>query len=254
MTDNIDSLISVPYQDDEPIRAFAYLRVSSNDQMDRGTIEVQRFEITRWARDRGHEVVDWHLDEAVSGSLDAFARPGLSQLIRRLDEGEANALVMTKLDRLARVLTVQEATLGLLWQTGARVFTVDGGEVLADDPDDPMRTAMRQMMGVFAQLERGMIRLRMETGRRAKAERGGYVGGAPRFGQRADNRELVVNPIEAETVERIVELRSTGMSLRAIVEVINNEGRPSKKGGAWFPATVSRVLKATHSGETDVTY
>ena len=32
----------------------------------------------------------------------------------------------------------------------------DQGEILPDDPEDPMRTAMHQMMGAFAQLDRGM--------------------------------------------------------------------------------------------------
>ena len=80
---------------------------------------------------------------------------------------------MWKLDRLARDLMTQEAALGRVWRHDGRVFTVDKGEILADDPADPMRTAFRQMLGVFAQLERGMIRARMDAGRQAKNERAG---------------------------------------------------------------------------------
>jgi DNA invertase Pin-like site-specific DNA recombinase len=51
---------------------------------------------------------------------------------------------------------------------------------------DPMRTAVRKMRGVFAQLERGLIRQRTTKGRQAKAAQGGYIGGAPPLGKRAD--------------------------------------------------------------------
>jgi hypothetical protein len=45
------------------------------------------------------------------------------------------------------------------------VFSLgDGSELLEDDPDDPMHIAIRQMRGVFAQLERGLIRQRMAKG------------------------------------------------------------------------------------------
>ncbi len=73
--------------------------------------------------------------------------------------------------------------LAQIWKHGGRAFTADAGEV---HPDDPMRTAMRQMMGVFAQLERSMIAARLRHGRREKASQGGYAygprptGGRPR--------------------------------------------------------------------------
>lgn len=101
---------------------------------------------------------------------------------------------MWKLDRLARDLMTQEAALGLVWRHGGLACTVDQSEIRADDPADPMRTAFRQMLGVFAQLERGMIRARMDAGRQAKDERGGYVGGAPKMGLRAEGHELVADP------------------------------------------------------------
>ena len=55
-------------------------------------------------------------------------------------------VVVYNLDRLARKLTVQEGVLATVWDRGGSVFSLgDGGEVQQDDPDDPMRTAMRQM-------------------------------------------------------------------------------------------------------------
>ena len=227
------------------LRLVAYVRVSSNEQAERGTIEQQKKAIRRWANQHSHKIIRFCCDEAVSGKLDALARPGLACVLDGLQGGKLDGVVMAKLDRLARELTVQEATLALFWRTGAKVLTLDAGEVLADDPSDPMRTAMRQMMGVFAQLERGLIRARLEAGKAHKAEQGGYVGGAPRFGTRAERRHLVEVPEEAETVARIVELREAGCSYRQIVALLNEEGRTTKHDHPWIAPTVRRTYEAT---------
>ncbi|WP_055495550.1 recombinase family protein [Streptomyces sp. TP-A0356] len=68
------------------------------------------------------------------------------------------------LDRLAHELVVQEAALVQCWKHGGRAFMADQGEILPDDPEAPMRTAMRRMMGVFAQLDRGMTVAKLQRG------------------------------------------------------------------------------------------
>jgi len=107
-----------------------------------------------------------------------------------------------------------------------------------------MRTAMRQMVGVFAQLERGMIAARMRAGRRLKAERGGYTGGGIPLGYRAAGGELVVHADEAATRARIFELRDEGLSLRMIASALEQEGHPPKKGGRWHAESIRKVLLA----------
>jgi DNA invertase Pin-like site-specific DNA recombinase len=181
-------------------------------------------------------------DEGVSGTIDAFDREGLSSVIDAIEHGLADGMVLARLDRLARALTVQEAVLAHVWRRGGRVFCADGGEVLADDEDDPVRTAMRQMCGVFAQLDRAQITKRLRDGRRVKAEKGGYVAGAPRYGFCAAGGELVEDPVEQAVVERMLGLRANGASLNSIAAVLNREVVPTKRGGRWTASSVSRVI------------
>jgi DNA invertase Pin-like site-specific DNA recombinase len=169
----------------------------------------------------------------------------LKEALTALEDGQARGLVVYKLDRLARNLTIQETTLALAWGLDATVYAVDLGEVQRDDPDDPMKAALRQMVGVFAQLERGMIAARLRAGRRLKAARGGYAGGAPPFGWRAEGRELVADAEEQATRERIIDLRGEGLSLRTIAAVLAAEGRRSKRGGRWYRETLRQVLAAS---------
>jgi DNA invertase Pin-like site-specific DNA recombinase len=224
------------------VRLVGYLRVSSESQLDGLGLEVQREGISRWATANGHEVVAWYTDAGVSGSNGVEGRHGLYLALNAIAEGVGEGLVVYRLDRLARQLGVQESTLAMVWKLSAHVFSVDGGEVLRDDPDDPTRTALRQMIGVFAQLERGMIVARLRAGRRAKADRGGYAGGGPPpFGWAAVEGELAEVPGEQATITRMREL-AAAMTLKQVAATLNTEGRPAKRGGRWHTEQVRRVL------------
>jgi DNA invertase Pin-like site-specific DNA recombinase len=181
-------------------------------------------------------------DNGKSGALPDTERPGLLSALKAVASGEADGIVVSSIDRLARMLTVQEAILAKVWHLDGHVFTADGGEVTADDPDDPMRTAMRQMAGVFAQLDRAMLVKRLRNGRAEKDRRGGYAYGAPPYGWRAEGRELVPDPDEQEIRRRMAELIEAGQSLRQIADALNAEGVRARRG-RWHPQTVARALE-----------
>ncbi|MDP9328956.1 MAG: recombinase family protein [Actinomycetota bacterium] len=106
-----------------------------------------------------------------------------------------------------------------------------------------MRTAMRQMVGVFGQLEKSMIVARLRRGRRMKAELGGRAVGASPFGYTAEGGELVPDDQQQRAITRIREMRGTGRSYRDIAATFNTEGIGSKRGRSWHPMTVRRVLE-----------
>jgi DNA invertase Pin-like site-specific DNA recombinase len=226
------------------MKLVAYLRVSTDRQAEEGLgLDVQDGGIRRWARDNGHRIVLVTRDEGVSGSSGVDVRLGLHDALASVKHGTADGVVVYRLDRLARKLTVQEATLAKVWDMGGTVFAVDLGEVPRDDPDDPMKTALRQMIGVFAQLDRGMIAARLRSGRLLKAERGGYAGfGAPPYGTRSVAGVLVLDPAEQEAVDRALALRSSGASLRTIADTLTDEGYRPKRTVRWHPETLRRML------------
>lgn len=225
------------------MRLAAYLRVSTVGQAEDGLgLDIQRDAVRRWAKANEHRIVATFTDAGVSGTKDAADRPGLTEALAALSDHRADGLVVYRLDRLARSLTVQEAVLAQVWKLGGETFAADVGVILHDDPDDPMRTFVRQVMGAASQLERALVASRMRAGRRLKRERGGYGGGAPPLGYRADRGELVAVDEEAATLERIRELRKDGASLRQMAEVLTAEGHRTKRGGRWHPQTLRLVL------------
>jgi DNA invertase Pin-like site-specific DNA recombinase len=223
------------------LRLVAYIRVSGKSQIDGYGLDIQMADIERAAAALGAEIAQVCSDEGVKGTIEALDREGLACAIDAVREGVADGIIVANLSRLARTLTVQEAALALIWQAEGRAFTADTGEVVADDPDDPMRTAIRQILGVMAQLDRATITLRMRKGREAKAAAGGYAGGAPRYGKKAANKSLVDVPLEQRTVAMILEMHKS-MSLRQIAAQLNHLCIPTKRGTEWHATTVQRVL------------
>jgi DNA invertase Pin-like site-specific DNA recombinase len=220
--------------------AIGYSRVSTLAQDGNTSREQQETAIREWARAQGLGHVEMFHDTA-SGANGPEARPGLYEALAALKHSDASTLVVYRLDRLARSLTTQEAVLGVAWKNGAQVASVEQGIIPRDDPPDPMRTAMRQMAGVFAELERRMIVARTTSGRRAKAALGYHMHGPAPYGYRiADG--MLERTDEYRNVERIIAMRESGETVRAIAEALNRDRIPSPSGGTWGHSTVRKVL------------
>ena len=234
------------------MRLVAYVRVSTNGQAIQGDSPAMQDEACRaWASANGHEVVAVLADNGLSGKLDVKDRPGLASALVEIKDGRADGLLVYSLDRLARELHVQEAVLAQVWAAGGRAFEATHGEVLPDDPDDPMRTFLRQVMGAASQLEASMIKARLRRGRRRKAQRGGYVGGSLRhrkYGStlvRGEDGKYAWRPVPTEqtTIQRIGQLRAAGKTGAAIARLLDAEGVTPPSGPQWHGVTVMRIAK-----------
>jgi DNA invertase Pin-like site-specific DNA recombinase len=229
----------------------AYLRISSESQIDGYGLELQREAIRAWARSDGHRVVHECVDVGVPGTRDAVDRPGLTEALDWLrPPPKGRGLVVARIDRLARRLDVQETVLGVCWKAGASVFTV-AGEVQRDDADDPMRKFVRQVMGGVAELERSLVESRLRAGRAAKAAAGKHAVGAHRYGMTSGGpaKDSITNPVEQAALTRILELRAQGQSYRAICATLDSEGLRPRRAAAWSPAVVRVIAQRAGTGK-----
>jgi DNA invertase Pin-like site-specific DNA recombinase len=227
------------------MKVVAYLRVSTDRQAEEGLgLDVQRAAIKEWARHERHQIVDEFVDAGVSGSNGIESRIALGQALNALRNGDASGLVVSSLDRLARDLVLQETLLRDVRTGGHHTFTTVASEnaFLADDPNDPSRRLIRQVLGAVSEYERAMIALRLRAGRRLKHEQGGFAFGSPPFGYRSSKGALVADDVEQAALARARELRTEGRSLRETAETLSFEGHLAKRGGAWHPTTLSRAL------------
>jgi site-specific DNA recombinase len=71
----------------------------------------------------------------------------------------------------------------------------------------------------------------------------GYAYGAPQFGQKAENKELVADESEQAVIDVIRRHRRSGKSPQAIADYLTANNYPTKRGGCWQHTTVRGIIK-----------
>src|ERR1035437_4046058 len=113
---------------------------------------------------------------------------------------------------------------------------------------DPMKCAMVQMQGVFAQLDKSTLVLKLRKARQRIRQEGRQPGAKnyspdPVQNHVVDGRKPYGHrPGESAIVERILALRQAGAAMDTIAERLNAEGVKPRKGGQWYGPTVRNVL------------
>lgn len=163
--------------------------------------------------------------------------------------GRAQGLVVYRLDRLARDLVLQEQLLAEVWRMGAELFSTSAAEAgyLSDDPDDPSRKLIRQILGAVSEYERSMIAMRLRAGRVRKAATGGYAGGKPPYGYRAEGKALIPDESEQATINRIRAAPSEAFVPQEIGRTLEAEGLPPRRSTHWHPGTLAPIVARRRS-------
>jgi DNA invertase Pin-like site-specific DNA recombinase len=205
-------------------RLIAYRRVSTQDQGDSGAgLQAQETSIKREVRAREWDVVGWYHDVASGGSMDK--RPQLDLAIRRLQAGEADALVVAKLDRLSRSTSDFALLMDKARAEGWGLVVLDLGIDLATPAGEMVATIMASL----AQWERRVISQRTRDALAERKSRG-VVLGRPRG---VSDEALVV----------IRSMRDRGSGWRAIAAELARLEIPTAQGGQWHPATVKKIAE-----------
>jgi DNA invertase Pin-like site-specific DNA recombinase len=137
-------------------RVAIYLRVSTDKQ----TTNNQRRELEAVAERSGWQVVKVYQDAGISGAKGRDQRPGLDAMMKAVNAKEFDMVASWSLDRLGRSLTDLLSILQGLHDKGVGLFLHQQGL----DTSTTAGKAMFQMVGVFAEFERGIIRERVNAG------------------------------------------------------------------------------------------
>lgn len=226
-------------------KAIGYLRVSSANQAKDGRdgFPRQRVAIRSYCTGKRIELVEEHEDAGVSGTVPLEGREGLSTALARCVEIGAGVLVVEKADRLGRDLIVSEMAVRAFAEAGVSIVTADTGQSLTDADNDPSRKLIRQVLNAVAEYERSALVAKLRAARERKRRSGGHSVGCYRFGEHPER------PHEADTLERIRELKRTRQGRRKIplgeiAALLNQEGRASRTGREWSAAMVRDLVNA----------
>ena len=101
------------------MKATAYIRVSSAEQVDGHSLEAQERAIGEYCRSRGWELVTVYREEGKSAHTDSIhKRPVLRQLLDDCSKGQIDFVVVHTMDRWARNMQVAMASMSILGRAG----------------------------------------------------------------------------------------------------------------------------------------
>jgi len=217
-------------------KAFAYLRVSGKGQVKGDGFPRQLQAIKGYSAEQGIRVVEVFKDEGVTGTKESMDRPAWAAMITALLANGVRTIIIEKLDRLARDLMVQEATIADLVKSGISLISVSEPDLMANDPT---RILLRQMMGALAQYEKSQIVLKLRGARLRKRAAAGRCEGRKPFGR---------DEAEKAAIERMKVLRLDGLPFERIAERLNADGVPTRTGRRWHGVVIQRILANVLSG------
>ncbi len=219
-------------------KAFSYLRVSGKGQIDGDGFPRQRDAVARYAKRHQFDVIQEFRDEGVSGTKDAFDRPGLTDLLVAIKANGVRTILVERADRLARDLMVGEIILAECRKIGVKVISTECGTELTVEDNDPTRKLIRQVLGAISEWEKSIIVQKLRAARIRIRRTSGRCEGRKPYG--FDDQEKTV-------LVRITDLKQSGNTLAEIADILNAEGvqpRAAKTGKAskWHPTTIQRIL------------
>lgn len=209
--------------------ALLYARVSTQLQVNDGvSLDVQERQLQQAAELAGFTEIELVREEGRSGKS-ISGRPALTETLKRLDAGEAQALFVTRIDRLARSTQDFLSIVDRANKNGWRLVMLD----LNLDTSSYQGRFVVTIMSALAEMERGIIAERQRDVHKDRRARG-IVWGVD-MGPK--------NKTPEEIKQRVLSERASGASFKTIADGLNRDEIPTQNLRKWYPTTVKNLLE-----------
>jgi DNA invertase Pin-like site-specific DNA recombinase len=213
--------------DDKEV-ALLYARVSTQLQVNDGvSLDVQERQLIQAAEAAGYTNTELIREEGRSGKS-ITGRPALTDALKRLDAGEASALFVTRIDRLARST---KDFLSIIDRANANKWRLVMLDLNLDTASYQGRFVVT-IMSALAEMERGIISERQKDVHKDRRSRG--IKWGVDMGPK--------NKTPEEIKQRILSERTSGASYRTIATGLNRDQIPTQNGKQWYATTVKNLL------------
>lgn len=221
-------------------KSYLYLRVSGLGQVDGYGFDRQEETCREYAKVNGYEVSGIFREGGISGCNEVEDRPAFQEMISSILGNGVGTVIVESLDRLAREYRIQETLLIYLASKGVVLINARTGEnVTQAIKEDPLRKALVQIQGVFAELEKSQLVRRLCKAREKVRGERGKCEGRPGYGE-APEEQKIIERIRA--MRRNRKNKTRGLTLQEIADRLNGEGIPTKGGKLWTPTQIHRIL------------
>ena len=238
-------------------RLVGYVRVSTTEQRDEGvSLRAQRERLRAYCAALGFELVAVHADEGVSGALPPHRRPALSRALADVAKGNADGVLVVKLDRLSRsvmhTLRLMDRSRREGWRLVSVAEQLDGGT--------PVGRMVMTVLAALAEMEREQLAERTREGMAQLVRDGRLRSRHVPFGYRlegleatdahevpkaARGRRVVPHDDEQEILDAMLALRDEGKGAQRIRNALNAEGIVNPRTRKpWSTGTVAAILRS----------
>jgi len=220
------------------MRVYAYLRVSGKGQVVGHGFDRQLDSIQAFCDNAGHEI-DQVFKEQVSGTKGEAGRPEFKAMIGEILRNGINTVVVESLDRLAREYRIQEQLLIYLASKDINLISANTGEnVTRAITADPMKKAMVQMQGIFAELDKSLLVKKLRKSREKVREETGKCEGRKSYKETEEGIKILK---EIRRLRR----RRKGRKQRTfneVAELLNDQEYTDANGNPFTGNTVRGIL------------
>ncbi|MCA1841232.1 MAG: recombinase family protein [Actinomycetota bacterium] len=236
------------------MNALIYLRVSTKEQAEKGesgegySIPAQREACAKFIADKGWNFADEFIDAGESAK--SADRPNLKAMLTRVAEGDIGALIVHKIDRLARNIEDHIAIRAALRKYGVQLCSVT--ENIEETASGKLVEGIHALMAEFysanlaSEVRKGMSQKAKQGQWPAKAPIG-YLNELKRVNGK-DTKRIVLDPDRAILVKEAFNLYATGdYSLAELQATLAARGLTSpaaRRPGAAPPiSALARMLQ-----------
>jgi len=201
-------------------RCAVYTRKSTEEGLDMefNSLDAQREAGEAYIASQRHEgwmqVPDIYDDGGFSGG--SLERPALQRLMKDIENGQIDVVVVYKVDRLSRSLTDFAKVVETFDKHNVSFVSV----TQQFNTTTSMGRLTLNILLSFAQFEREVIGERIRDKFAASKRKGMWMGGHPPLGYDIKDRKLIINPDEAKIVRQIFKrftvLKSTTLLSREL--------------------------------------
>jgi len=221
------------------MKAVGYVRVSTEEQAKGGiSLDMQRAKILSYANLEEMDLIEIVADEGISGCT-IKARPGIQRVMKMVRSKEVRSVIIYKLDRLSRNTIEALQIARLMDRKGAALHSITE----KFDTKSAMGRFFFTLMASIAEMERGLIRERIQAAMDMKKEKGEACNNNPKYGYRIVDDLVVPDRDEERIVQRIRALRAEGHTIHEIIAILSQEGTFNRKGKPFGKTQIHTIIQ-----------
>ena len=229
---NNDYVKAIAVRDDQELRIFKtalYARLSVEDNGKSGdSLEAQIRYLHAYIEGKPQfDLKGEYSDNGFTGTN--YNRPGFQKMIEQVQAGNIDCIIVKDLSRLGRdYIDTGNFIEKICPMFGLRLIAIN------DNYDTAIKNSSIEMTMSVTNIANDMyakdISRKICSALQEKLEKGDYIGNYAPYGYLKDpenKNHLIPDPDLVQIVNRIFEMRATGMGISKIAATLNNEGIPS---------------------------